>query len=79
MNTNVQSHFSISGPEKFTGTASSRTIENALPGTYTITYDPLTCWQTPANESQSLTLLGNTEFFWHLWSNTSRTDPEFKG
>jgi hypothetical protein len=62
INTNVQSHFSISGPERFTGTGSSRTIENALPGTYTITYDPLTCWQTPANESQSLTYWGTLNF-----------------
>jgi hypothetical protein len=62
INTNVQSHFSISGPERFTGTGSSRTIANALPGTYTITYDPLTCWQTPANESQSLTYWGTLNF-----------------
>jgi hypothetical protein len=62
INTNVQSQFSISGPERFTGTGSSRTIENALPGTYTITYDPLTCWQTPANECQSLTYWGTLNF-----------------
>jgi hypothetical protein len=62
INTNVQSHFSISGPESFTGTGSSQTIANALPGTYTITYDPLTCWQTPANESQSLTYWGTLNF-----------------
>jgi hypothetical protein len=62
VNTNTQSNFSISGPESFTGTGLSWINDNALPGTYTITYDPLNCWQTPAKESQSLTYWG-TLFF----------------
>jgi len=62
IHTNEQSNFSISGPESFTGTGPSQTIENALPGTYTITYSPLTCWQTPVSESQTLTYWGTLEF-----------------
>jgi hypothetical protein len=62
INTNVQSNFTISGPESFTGKGHSYTIDNALPGTYTITYAPDACWQTPAKESQSLTYWGTLTF-----------------
>jgi hypothetical protein len=60
VNNNLQANVSISGPENFSG--SFQTIENALPGTYTITYAPLSCWQTPAKESQSLTYWGTLNF-----------------
>jgi len=62
VSTNVQSTFSISGPEKFTGTGSSWLKDNALPGNYTITFAPLNCWQTPAKETQSLTFWGTMNF-----------------
>jgi len=62
VNTNVQSNFTISGPESFNGKGHSYTIYNALPGTYTITYAPDACWQTPAKESQSLTYWGTLTF-----------------
>ena len=62
INTNVQSNFTILGPESLTCTGHSYTIDNALPGTYTITYAPDVCWQTPAKESQSLTYWGTLTF-----------------
>ncbi|ETR67066.1 MAG: hypothetical protein OMM_05341 [Candidatus Magnetoglobus multicellularis str. Araruama] len=62
VNTNVQTSFSISGPEIFTATGTSWTIDNALPGDYTITYSPLACWQPPAQESQSLTYWATRTF-----------------
>jgi hypothetical protein len=62
VSTNINSNFSICGRESFTGTGPSWLQENAFPGTYTITYNPSTCWQTPATESQSLTYWGTLEF-----------------
>jgi hypothetical protein len=62
VNTNVQASFSISGPETFTATGTSWTTDNALPGDYTITYSPLACWQSPAQESQSLTYWATLTF-----------------
>jgi hypothetical protein len=55
VNSNIETTFSISGPESYTGTGSSWVKDNASPGTYTITYAPFTCRETPASESQSLT------------------------
>jgi hypothetical protein len=62
VHTNVHSSFSISGPDSYTGTGTSWTKNNSSPGDYTITYDPLTCWKTPAQESQSLTYWNTISF-----------------
>ena len=84
VNTNVQSTFSITGSENLRGTGSSWIKDNIFPGSYTITYDPLTCWETPAEESQSLTYWGTLTFS-GIYGQTSaepienlRADQEIK-
>jgi PKD repeat protein len=62
VDTNVQSSFSFSGPESFTGSGTSWTKDNSLPGDYTISYSPLACWQTPAQESKNLTYWATLSF-----------------
>jgi len=62
VNTNVKASFSISGPEKLSATGTSWIKDNSLPGDYTITYTPLACWQTPAQENQTLTYWATMEF-----------------
>jgi len=55
VNSNIDSQFTISGPKSYTGIGSSFIVGNSEPGIYTITYNTISCWETPVSESQSLT------------------------
>jgi len=59
---NLSTDFFLTGPQKYTGTGNRMTIDNAYPGHYTATYAPIACFQTPAQESKSLTFWENISF-----------------
>ena len=62
IHSNINTTVLISGPEHYTQTGKDMIIADALPGQYTIDYDSQTCWQTPAQESQTLTWWGSITF-----------------
>lgn len=53
--------FAVSGPTNYTGTG-SMVFTEAPPGVYTITYEPLAGYTTPATETATLTASGTVTF-----------------
>ena len=50
-----QGKFTLTGPIGQTGTAPSTTITNAAPGSYTVQFSDVAFYQTPPDQSQTLT------------------------
>ncbi len=57
-----QSRFTVTGPINRTGTGSSLRITNAPPGNYSITYNAVPYYNTPAAQSQTLAAGGTATF-----------------
>jgi hypothetical protein len=54
--------FNITGPATYTGSGTSWSQSNAPIGTYTITYDPLSGYDTPPSDTQILASKGTIDF-----------------
>lgn len=71
----AEASFSLSGPLAYTGSGQSWSQNDAMPGSYLITYHPVSCWQSPASESGILTDGGILEFTGTYTDNTAPTAP----
>ena len=58
----VRDHFTLSGPVNQSGNAVSTVISNAPPGEYTVTFDDVTFYQTPASQTNTLATGGTLNF-----------------
>jgi len=70
-----QSAFTVSGPVSYSGSGQSWDQTDAMPGTYTITYTPVSCWQSPSSEIGILTDGGILNFTGTYTDNTVPTAP----
>ncbi|VVB86917.1 Uncharacterised protein [uncultured archaeon] len=59
---NSAATFTITGPATYTGSGISWSQSNAPIGTYTITFDPIPGYDTPASDTQTLTSKGTIAF-----------------
>jgi hypothetical protein len=59
---NSAATFTVTGPATYTGSGTSQSQTNAPIGTYTITYDPISGYDTPASDTQNLVSKGTIAF-----------------
>jgi len=67
--------FSLSGPETYQGSGKSWSKTDASPGEYTITFDPVSGWDTPSSDTQTLTDGGSISFTGTYSDTTVPTIP----
>ncbi len=59
---NTAATFNVTGPATYTGSGTSWSQSNAPVGIYTITYDPIPGYDTPASDTQTLVSKGTIAF-----------------
>ncbi len=70
-----QAAFTIDGPVALTAQGTSFVMSNAPPGTYTVTWNMVTNWNTPTPLTNTVVALGTTVFT----GNYTITDTNFNG
>jgi hypothetical protein len=70
---NAASTFNITGPATYSGSGTSWSQANAPAGAYTITYDPVTGYSTPASDTKTFVNSGETIAFAGTYNAASGT------